>query len=66
MHDINPKSLAKGAFLLTLGYFLFWLLGPLLLRDQGVVAGLPLWFWCSCVVAPLLLCLAVRCWLVKR
>ncbi len=49
--------------MLTFGYFVVWLLGPVGLADANPWQGLPLWFWCSCVAAPLLLCAAVAFWL---
>ncbi|SHH37272.1 DUF997 family protein [Ferrimonas marina] len=63
MQPINANSLAKGAVALTLFYFVAWLLGPLLLAEAGLWFGLPIWFWCSCILAPLLLCLLVWWWL---
>ncbi|NQZ92896.1 MAG: DUF997 family protein [Moritella sp.] len=50
MHSISKKTL-----LLTIGYFALWCTGPLLLANQGDWWGLPVWFWFSCLFAPLLL-----------
>ncbi|MGL4475066.1 MAG: DUF997 family protein [Shewanella sp.] len=44
---------------LALGYFLVWAFGPLFLSERGSWLGMPLWFWCSCVAAPLLLLAAL-------
>lgn len=52
-------SLSKMALALTLGYLLLWCAGPLLLKDAGTWVGLPLWFWFSCIAAPLLLILVL-------
>ncbi|WP_110456914.1 DUF997 family protein [Shewanella algidipiscicola] len=52
-------SLSKTALVLTLGYLLLWCAGPLLLQEAGTWAGLPLWFWFSCIAAPLLLILVL-------
>ncbi|MCL1050757.1 hypothetical protein L2755_14155 [Shewanella abyssi] len=49
------RSLSTTALLLTLGYFVLWCLGPVLLADQGYWFSLPIWFWFSCILAPLLL-----------
>lgn len=57
-HDVPvPENLTKRSVLLTLLYLVLWALGPLLFGDQSanMIAGLPLWFWFSCVMAPLLL-----------
>lgn len=57
-HD-NPLTgaLTKRAILLTLFYLVLWSLGPILFGDQStsMVAGLPLWFWFSCIMAPIVL-----------
>ncbi len=63
MQNIDVRGLAKGALWLTLGYFLFWLVGPLWLSEGARLWGLPVWFWCSCVAAPVLLSVVVACWL---
>ncbi|QYK02762.1 DUF997 family protein [Shewanella psychrotolerans] len=52
-------SLSKMALALTGGYFILWCLGPLLLTDLGRWLGLPLWFWFSCIAAPILLVLGL-------
>ncbi|MCL1059869.1 hypothetical protein CXF83_10950 [Shewanella sp. Choline-02u-19] len=49
------RSLSTTALLLTLGYFVLWCLGPLLLTEYGYWYGLPIWFWFSCILAPLML-----------
>ncbi|MFI3246021.1 MAG: hypothetical protein R3Y10_05965 [Ferrimonas sp.] len=63
MQQINSITLAKGALLLTLSYFAAWLIGPVFLTESGFAGGLPIWFWASCIVAPLALCVAVSLWL---
>ncbi|MCF1428330.1 MAG: DUF997 family protein [Shewanella sp.] len=52
-------SLSRLTLSLTLGYFLLWCAGPLLLNDTGFWFGLPLWFWFSCLLAPALLLLSL-------
>ncbi|MGI2260315.1 DUF997 family protein [Shewanella sp. GXUN23E] len=52
-------SLSRLTLALTLGYFLLWCAGPLLLADTGLWFGLPFWFWFSCLLAPALLLLAL-------
>ncbi|WP_394147782.1 DUF997 family protein [Shewanella atlantica] len=52
-------SLSKTALALTLGYFLLWCAGPLLFDDNQLLYGVPLWFWLSCIAAPLLLIIAL-------
>lgn len=57
-HDIPlTGALTKKALLLTLLYLVLWALGPIIFGDQSasMVAGLPLWFWFSCVMAPIAL-----------
>ncbi|WP_238786882.1 DUF997 family protein [Ferrimonas lipolytica] len=49
--------------MLTLGYLALWFIGPALLAEAEAIIGLPLWFWWSCIVAPLLLCVAAAVWL---
>lgn len=53
-----PK-LSKITLVLTLGYFLFWVSGPLLFGDlyfhDSLWLGLPIWFWLSCLLGPTLL-----------
>ncbi|WP_026959263.1 DUF997 family protein [Aliagarivorans taiwanensis] len=66
MHGINPTKLALGAIALTLGYVVVWLAGPLLLADAPMWLGLPLWFWLSCIVAPIAFCLIAAYWLRER
>ncbi|QYJ87507.1 DUF997 family protein [Shewanella mesophila] len=56
-------SLSKMALALTGGYFILWCLGPLLLKDAGSWIGLPLWFWFSCIGAPLILILSLAVFL---
>ncbi|QIZ75860.1 YhdT family protein [Ferrimonas lipolytica] len=63
MKGIDSKYLAKGAIMLTLGYLALWFIGPALLAEAEAIIGLPLWFWWSCIVAPLLLCVAAAVWL---
>lgn len=63
MENLNVRRLSVGALLLSLGYFVAWLCGPLLAADAGRWLGLPLWFWCSCVGAPLVLVLVLWAWL---
>ncbi|MBL4913090.1 DUF997 family protein [Shewanella schlegeliana] len=47
--------LTKTSLILTLSYFSLWCFGPLWLSELGNWYGLPLWFWFSCIGAPLLL-----------
>ncbi|MGL1930560.1 MAG: hypothetical protein OCC45_02240 [Desulfotalea sp.] len=48
-----PDNITAKAIALTLGYALLWFLGPVIFDDATVmVAGLPMWFWFSCIVAP--------------
>jgi len=57
-HDtVLTEALTKRAILLTLFYLVLWVLGPVLFGDQAtsMFAGLPLWFWFSCVMAPTVL-----------
>jgi len=54
MHLISKKTL-----LLTLSYFVLWCAGPWLLANEGDWWGLPIWFWFSCLLAPVLLILAL-------
>ena len=52
-----PK-LTKITLILTLGYFILWLLGPLFFSastQQNIYFGLPLWFWISGFGGPLIL-----------
>ncbi|MBV7315551.1 hypothetical protein KU855_07730 [Shewanella sp. NIFS-20-20] len=37
------------------GYFLLWAGGPLWLSQSGTWLGMPMWFWGSCVAAPVAL-----------
>ncbi|NRD74331.1 DUF997 family protein [Shewanella sp. VB17] len=54
------SSLPKTALILTLGYFILWCAGPLLIDDTWIYMGLPVWFWFSCIFAPMLLiCLLI-------
>ncbi|MCL2914330.1 DUF997 family protein [Shewanella corallii] len=52
-------SLPRLTLFLTLGYFLLWCAGPLLLSDLPLWHGLPVWFWFSCLMAPAILLLAL-------
>ncbi|GAA5188839.1 hypothetical protein [Ferrimonas gelatinilytica] len=63
MQKIDVKGLAQGAVAFTLGYFILWLAGPLWFSQAMGWWGLPLWFWSSCVAAPLLLSVLVGLWL---
>ncbi len=49
------SSITKISLFLTLGYFILWCAGPLLPISQVFLLGLPVWFWFSCVFAPLIL-----------
>ncbi|MBY5993828.1 hypothetical protein [Ferrimonas balearica] len=60
------RKLALGATALTGLYFLLWLAGPLWLAEAGSWQGLPLWFWFSCVAAPLVLVALLLIWLGGR
>ncbi|SDK00371.1 Protein of unknown function [Ferrimonas sediminum] len=68
--DSLPARLTIKAVALTLTYFLLWALGPLLFGGDAtmpeLVAGLPLWFWFSCVLAPGGLVLAAYLLLLRR
>ncbi|MCK8043976.1 YhdT family protein [Shewanella sp. 1CM18E] len=46
--------LTKTSLTLTFSYFFLWCFGPLVLTDYGDWLGLPLWFWFSCIGAPIL------------
>jgi len=48
-------SLSKTALLLTLGYFILWCAGPLFIDETWIYLGLPVWFWFSCIFAPMAL-----------
>ncbi len=48
-------SISKKTLLLTFGYFALWCAGPVLLQSQNDWWGLPLWFWFSCLIAPVCL-----------
>nr|WP_308426233.1 hypothetical protein [Shewanella hanedai] len=45
--------------MLTLGYFILWCAGPLFIDKTWVLFGLPVWFWFSCILAPLVLILSL-------
>ncbi|MCL1130710.1 DUF997 family protein [Shewanella sairae] len=45
--------LSKISLTLTFSYFFLWCFGPLVLQEQGNWFGLPLWFWFSCIGAPI-------------
>ncbi|RTR37865.1 DUF997 family protein [Shewanella canadensis] len=49
------SSLSKTALTLTFGYFCLWCTGPLLFDSHALWYGVPLWFWLSCIGAPLML-----------
>ncbi|BDM64722.1 hypothetical protein NFHSH190041_21740 [Shewanella sp. NFH-SH190041] len=53
-----PK-LSKITLLLTLGYFLLWVAGPLCIDPRLMWLGMPLWFWLSIIAAPACLVLAL-------
>jgi uncharacterized membrane protein YhdT len=53
------SSLSKTALMLTLGYFILWCAGPLFIDKTWVLFGLPVWFWFSCILAPLVLILSL-------
>lgn len=46
-------SISKKALILTVLYFVAWCLGPLFWSDAGTWYGLPVWFWISCLFAPM-------------
>lgn len=46
-------SISKKSLILTALYFIVWCLGPLFWSDTGNWYGLPVWFWISCLLAPL-------------
>ncbi|ABZ77144.1 hypothetical protein Shal_2588 [Shewanella halifaxensis HAW-EB4] len=48
-----------------MSYFFLWCFGPLWLSELGNWFGLPLWFWFSCIGAPLLLIVSLRFLLTK-
>lgn len=48
-------SLSKVALILTFIYFILWCAGPLVFDANAIWYGVPLWFWLSCIGAPLTL-----------
>ncbi|MCG9731262.1 hypothetical protein L1D44_15805 [Shewanella sp. Isolate13] len=59
------RLLTKTSLILTSSYFLLWCSGPLWFSELGNWYGLPLWFWFSCVAAPLLLVVSLSFLLTK-
>ncbi|MCL1147643.1 hypothetical protein L2747_16685 [Shewanella marinintestina] len=57
--------LTKTSLLLAFSYFFLWCAGPLWLQHFGTWYGLPLWFWLSCIAAPILLIVSLS-WLLSR
>ncbi|CAG35190.1 unknown protein [Desulfotalea psychrophila LSv54] len=65
------EKMTSRALLLTFAYCFLWALGPIIFGTDGRVipemfAGLPLWFWFSCVMAPTLLVVAAYFLLLER
>ncbi|ABV36324.1 hypothetical protein Ssed_1713 [Shewanella sediminis HAW-EB3] len=48
-------SLSKTALNLTFIYFCLWCAGPLFFDASALWYGVPVWFWLSCIGAPLTL-----------
>ncbi|ACA87153.1 DUF997 family protein [Shewanella woodyi] len=48
-------SLSKTALILTAVYFVLWCAGPVLIDETWLWFGMPVWFWFSCIVAPVAL-----------
>lgn len=63
MDNKLASRLTLAALSLTLLYFVLWLCGPLFFSGSGLWLGLPLWFWLSCVAAPMVLLILLFVWL---
>ncbi|WP_220759590.1 MULTISPECIES: DUF997 family protein [unclassified Shewanella] len=59
------NMLTKTSLILTFSYFALWCFGPLWLNEMGNWFGLPLWFWFSCIGAPVLLIVSLSFLLTK-
>ena len=61
MNSAKTKNLGRTVLLLSLFYLAMWGLGPIIFSENSggpvpvMFAGLPVWFWWSCVLAPVTL-----------
>lgn len=63
----NNNNITVKAILLTFSYALLWFLGPVIFSDDGLMlAGLPAWFWFSCIFAPVTLVIASYFFFFRR
>ncbi len=48
-------SLSKTALILIAVYFVLWCAGPVFIDEAWLWLGMPVWFWFSCIFAPVVI-----------